>query len=291
MASQPAAEVHEMPRRPQETDAEAGAKARGEEDNKTLGTTYDWPFVFRIVPENQLEVDKVYQRPLGVFVNSIVENFMPALVGTLIVNHRGKKLYVIDGQHRLHSLRILGIQDIPCVVYQGLSRAEEAELFAKLQTERRRIRPTQRFKAEVVAKNPRALEIDAVLKKVGVELGDVGGRLMAPNEVSAIVALERIYEAHGLSRLEDVLTVCRLSFPDEKGALSNDILLGVSSFIATDKPDLDRLARQLGQISAQELKVRATALRQGRGVGGGSPAYMAEAIGSVYRRRRLRSET
>jgi hypothetical protein len=255
------------------------------------GQAYDWPFEYRIVHAEDLEIDDAYQRPLGAFVNKIVDDFMPALIGTLIVNHRGKKLYVIDGQHRLHALKILGIRDVPCVVYQGLSRAEEAELFAKLQTERRRIRPSQRFQAEVVAKNDRALAIKKVLDKVGVEITDVGGRLMAPNEISAVVALERIYDAHGVSRLEEVLTICRLSFPEEKGALANDIVLGVSSFIATEKPDPDRLVKMLNQVTAWDLKARATALRQGRGVGGGSPAYMAEAIASVYRRRRIPSGT
>jgi hypothetical protein len=261
------------------------------EEGETPGTTYDWPFVFRIVQEHELAIDDAYQRPLGTFVNNIVDDFMPALIGTLIVNHRGKRLFVIDGQHRLVALRVLGIQDVPCVVYQGLSRADEAQLFAKLQTERRRIRPSQRFTAEVVAKNPRALAIKKVLDTTGVTITDVGGRLMAPDEISAVVALERIYDMHGASRLEDVLTVARLSFPDEKGALSNDIVLGISSFIATEKPDQDRLIRHLRTVTAWDLKSRAAALRQGRGIGGGSPAYMAEAIASVYRRRRPRSET
>jgi hypothetical protein len=262
-----------------------------ESETETPGTTFDWPFVYRIVPEWDLEIDTKYQRRLGTFVNSIVDNFMPALVGTLIVNRRGRKMFVIDGQHRLEALRRLAIQDVPCVVFDGLSRAEEAQLFAKLQTERRRIRPSTRFEAEVVAKDPRALAIKRVLDRVGISISDVGGRLLAPHEVSAIVALERIYEAFDANRLEEVLTVCRLSFPDEKGALSNDIILGVSSFIATENPDRDKLVKQLSQVTAWDLKSRATALRQGRGVGGGSPAYMAEAIGSVYRRRRFASGT
>jgi hypothetical protein len=252
---------------------------------------FDWPFTFKIVDSEDLEIDEVYQRRLGTFVNNIADDFLPALIGTLIVNHRGKKMYVIDGQHRLVALRRLGIRDVPCVVYQGLSRAQEAELFAKLQTERRRIRPSQRFAAEVVAKNPRALAIKAVLQRTGITIADVGGRLMAPDEISAVVALERIYDLHGANRLEEVLTVARLAWPDEKGALSNDIILGVSSFIATERPDSDRLVRQLSQVTAWDLKTRAAALRQGRGVGGGSPAYMAEAIASVYRRRYTKSGT
>jgi hypothetical protein len=262
-----------------------------EVEGKTPTASYDWPFQFQVVHERKLEIDEAYQRTLAIFVNTIVEEFEPAMVGTLLVNHRGKKMFVIDGQHRLVALRRLGITDVPCVVYQGLSRADEAKLFAKLQTERRRIRPTQRFQAEVVAKNPRALAIKKVLESVDVVMSDIGGRLMAPHEVSAVVALERIYDAHGAQRLEEVLTVARMSFPEEKGALSNDVILGISSFIATEKPDLDRLIRMLQQVTAWDLKARATALRQGRGVGGGSPAYMAEAIGSVYRRRRIRSET
>jgi hypothetical protein len=262
-----------------------GRKLR--EEKATPGPSYDWPFVYRIVQERDLEVDEAYQRPLGTFVNNIVDDFMPAMIGTLIVNHRGDAMYVIDGQHRLQALRRLGIKDVPCVVYEGLSRAEEAKLFAKLQTERRRIRPSQRFQAEVVAKNHRALEIRKVLDSVGVEIADVGGRLLAPHEISAVVALERIFDAHGAEWLEEVLTIIRMGFPEEKGALSNDIVLGVSMFLATENPDKERLVRNLGKVTAWDLKSRANALRQGRGVGGGSPAYMAEAIASVYRRRRF----
>jgi hypothetical protein len=270
-------------------DAEEPRPLRAVEGGGTPGTSYDWPFVFQIVQEGDLEVDEAYQRPLGAFVNNIVDDFMPALIGTLIVNHRGKKLYVIDGQHRLVALRILGIQDVPCIVYQGLTRADEAKLFAKLQTERRRIRPSQRFAAEVVAKNPRALSIKKVLDKLDIQITDIGGRLMAPHEVSAVVALERIYDAQGDGHLEDVLTVCRMSFPDEKGALANDVILGVSQFMVQEKPDLDRMIQRLQQVTVWDLKSRASALRQGRGVGGGSPAYMAEVIGAVYRRRRIGS--
>jgi hypothetical protein len=93
-----------------------------------------------------------------------------------------------------------------------LTRADEAKLFAKLQTERRRIRPSQRFAAEVVAKNPRALSIKKVLDKLDIQITDIGGRLMAPHEMSAVVALERIHDAQGDGHLEDVLTVCRMSF-------------------------------------------------------------------------------
>src|SRR5947209_20056743 len=104
-------------------------------------SSHPYPFRFEILTPSQLTVDESYQRPLSHFVETIVENFDPALLQTLAVSERRTTYTVIDGQTRLVALRRLGALEVPCLIYTGLTKAQEAMLFARFPTERRGIRP------------------------------------------------------------------------------------------------------------------------------------------------------
>jgi hypothetical protein len=117
----------------------------------------EWPYSFEIIDVTRTFVDERYQRPLTNFVDKIKANFDPALFNTIIVSCResGKhagSYAVVDGQTRavavdqLVSEGKLGIQllNVPALVYYGLTPAQEASLFARLQKERRGIASVRR---------------------------------------------------------------------------------------------------------------------------------------------------
>src|SRR4051812_2847028 len=135
----------------------------------------DWPYRFEVIPLDELGVDAAYQRPLTSFWVTVRDNFKPALVGTLVVSERknGSK-WIIDGQTRWSAMCDQpegSLNGAPCLVYEGLSKAQEADLFGELQTQRRGMRTYHRFRAQLVAKKPEALGIAKVVKQAGFELG------------------------------------------------------------------------------------------------------------------------
>lgn len=242
----------------------------------------DWPYRFEVVPLERLFVDKAYQRPLTSFAKIVAEDWNPAMVGALIASERaGGKLAVVDGQTRMYGAEQNGVSALPCVVYTDLSRAQEAELFADLQTKRRGMATYLRFRAALVAKRPEAIAIAALVQSAGFELDTEE----TPRTVKAIAALEYVYRRDP-ELLQRVMQLIGRAWPaDVEYRTSGEIIRGMATFLTREaKVDEARLVDRLSGVTPAQLRHRANALKEGSGSGGGSPGYMADAILGVYMR-------
>lgn len=249
-----------------------------------------WPYRYAVIPLSDLFVDPAYQRPLSEFVKRIRNDPDPALIGTLIVSDRGgqrksKRFAVIDGQTRM-----VGMQEhtgvLPCLIYEGLSRADEAQLFARFQTERRGMATWMRFRAAMVSKNPEALGIAAIAAASGFKVAGDGD----DKGIRSIAALEWLYRR---DLLADVLEIVRDAWgrpdPDKSGAdmrVRGEILLGIGRFLKdTDDVDMRRLVRNLSGVTPEQLRHRANALREGSGSSGNYALFVRDAIVGIYATR------
>lgn len=262
------------------------------------------PYRFEIVPLKHMIVD-AYQRPLTSFVEKIADpdNYDPALIGTLCVSERSKTKYaLIDGQTRAEGMKRHGETEAPCIVYVNLSLQQEAQLFAKFQTERRGMTSASRFKAEVIAGDPTAVAIEKVLEEQGFF---VDHNSIEPGALRAVAALEYVYRgtmdrrykggAHSdPDLLADTLDTIKLAWPKLPDTAKSALMIrGLGWYIARDPDgksrstalDMDKLADRLSKVTPSDLAKRAEALREGRGMSGNSPSYMAEAIEAQYRKR------
>jgi hypothetical protein len=239
----------------------------------------DWPYRFEVVRFERMFVDDAYQRPETGIIKRIAANFQPALVGTLILSQRRTRHAIIDGQQRFKGMTQVGLHEAPALVYEDLSRAQEADLFAKLQTERRQIGPYWRFRAALVADQPEAKAIERIAREQGFEITEPGGVM----EISAIGSLEKTF-AKGPDILRDTLHVIAACFPSTSHAASGEMIRGLAHFIEQGEPDIDRLVQKLSQTDITTLRRRAAAIQEGAG-GGSSPRHMSEAIAVQYRRR------
>lgn len=247
-------------------------------------TQYDWPYRFEVVSLDELSVDETYQRPLTGFWKEVTEKFNPALVNTLIVSERrnGSK-HIIDGQTRWSAMRELGMTAAPALIYTGLSKADEATLFADLQTQRRGMRSYHRFRAQLVGNRPMAKAIAKIATEAGFELG----REEQPNTLAAIAALESLYKLDP-DHLRDVLEIIRDAWgTEDKVATSADIIRGIGYFLRSQEGvDLDRLVNRLSGVTPSMVKHRASALREGNpSLKGGAQTYVSQAILGEYMRR------
>ena len=88
----------------------------------------------RWVPLAQMRINPLAQRDLNqAWVAKLAAGFDLEQIGAPVVSHRGGWYYLIDGQHRIEALKLwLGSwegQQVQCWCYEGLTEAQEAELF------------------------------------------------------------------------------------------------------------------------------------------------------------------
>jgi hypothetical protein len=245
---------------------------------------YEWPYRFEISPLDDLSIDETYQRPLTTFWKEVSEGFNPALVGTLIVSERrnGSKV-IIDGQTRWSAMRERGLHDAPCLIYEGLSKADEAALFSDLQTQRRGMRSYHRFRAQLVARRPMAVDIAKIVTELGFELG----KEETPNTLRSIAALEALYKIDR-DHLADVMEIIQQAWgTQDKLATSAELIRGIGFFLRNqENVDIDRLINRLQGVTPSMVKHRASALREGNpSLKGGAQTYVAQAILGEYMRR------
>jgi hypothetical protein len=257
----------------------------------------DWPYHFALIPLDNLFIDPSYQRPLSSFAERIKRDYNPAMVGTLVVSERNdrrrKAQYaVVDGQTRMYGMGANGEPVAPCLVYTDLSPAQEAKLFADLQTQRRGMATSLRFRAALVSGDEEAQTIAAVARAVGMKIagdGDLSG-------IKSIAAVEWLYRRDP-TLLRRVLEIVSAAWPDDappEGSTVQDprtrgeILRGVGRFILEHDPDDERLIERLSKVTPTQLRHRANALREGSGIGGSWDRYVREAMIGVYARGRSR---
>jgi len=210
----------------------------------------------RLVPVGLLKVDPRYQAAL---VQNrairIAMEFNPAALGFLTVSLRADGFYyIIDGQHRFEAILLL-VDEAPkrlwCDVKEGLSLAEEAELFCRLNDARK---PTAiaRFRAAVVAGDSEAKDINRIIKKNGWELdaSKKAGRFCAVTAAQKVYNGFRAKKSPNPELLDMTLsTLARAWGVDDTNSSSSVAVRGVGYVFAryNGRVDKDRLATQLAK--------------------------------------------
>ena len=144
-------------------------------------TRHNWtvknaPGEFLMIPKEELEVDHAYQR------NRINQRRVDALTrawdwiacGCLVVALRDdNKWFVMDGQHRKLAADQRGdINALPCLVFETTSRREEALGFLAINQGRMGVGSLDRYKAALLAGDPTANAVEALLRSTGHRAGE-----------------------------------------------------------------------------------------------------------------------
>lgn len=178
-----------------------------------------------------LQVDDRYQREINEKrVRKLAKEFDWTLFGILEVSKRnghGQHI-VFDGQHRLTAARELDIDQVPCLIHEGLTPEEEADLFAQLQMKRKNLTQIERFRAQVFAGNPESVAIQSILDSVDVKLDS---RRHSGDTVSAIMTLENIFRSRGGGHLKRVLSESLLIWQGKNGSMQGSFIDGFSRFL------------------------------------------------------------
>jgi uncharacterized protein DUF6551 len=248
----------------------------------------DWPFRVELLPLDALLIDEAYQRPVGwAFVRREAARFDPTLVGTIDVAQRSPSTFaVLDGQQRREIVRLAGKQTIWASVYVGLDLASEARFFLHKNRDRKIMHPYYTFRARVAADEPKAIDIEAIIRKHGYQLA-IGAPTRDHNHsnIAAIAAVEVAYDRKlpdGSPALDPTLEILKRSTLGRAEGQGRMTIRGVSQSLM-ERPELDRdlMVEVLAELGPQLIIGRARDLN----VDGSRDQLVARVLLTEYDRR------
>lgn len=205
-----------------------------------------------MVNPNALKVDYSYQRPLDKHrVHYIVEHFKPSLLRFPICSIRDDgDIYIIDGNHTVHSVKALGWKEIPIFYHEGLTVEQEAVEFDELnkggKDGRLPVSVAGRFKSRLRGGLPVEVKINQVVSSLGLNLYGQG-----KNGISAI---EAVYWANANGNLEATLYTLKMWCPESKKVYENELIRSASAFYQkypTANPT--RMAKVLAKFQPSDI--------------------------------------
>lgn len=136
----------------------------------------------------------------------IASNFSFEALGYPVVSHRGGVYYIVDGQHRVAAMKMLGYLNskVECECYEGLSEVEEAELFLT-RNNRRNVRAFDKFRISITAQRPAQRDIEKIVNSLGLHIG--AG--ISEGSIRATATLEVIYSMFEGGTLRRTLKIIR----------------------------------------------------------------------------------
>jgi uncharacterized ParB-like nuclease family protein len=187
----------------------------------------------KYLPVNKIKIAN-YQRSTMTgkskeVIRKIIAEFDPGAFQPLMVNKRADgSYYCYDGGHRLVAVRTKSFKVVPCWVVEGKTEQEEAELFLKLNGNRKSMNSIDMFAAEVYADKKESEEIERIVNECGftVERG-----YYPANKINSIDTLKKIYKQIGANGLKRTLFLINKTWSEDKDRTHNKILKGVSDII------------------------------------------------------------
>ena len=237
----------------------------------------------RKINVTKLRISDAYQRTIvPARVGRIEKSFDADAFGSLTVGERrDSSLWVVDGMQRLTAGIRLGIESVPCDVFQSDGPEHEAKVFRLKNKERTSVSAGALFKAQLVEGDPQTVDIARVVKEAGLKLKLDEGHGGWPY-VKAVVSLEGAYRRVGREGLLESLALLVQAWPGEADALRGDVIGGMSWFLKRNEMfDRSRLVAKLTKTSVASVLRASDAtlqLERDRGTAGGSGRSMTTCI-------------
>lgn len=244
-----------------------------------------------------LSLDSNYQRPVDPNrVARMAAKFNPDALGTLTVSRRSDgTLVIIDGQHRGSAGTAVGYgEKVPCLVYVGLSLADEAVLYLAL-NDAKQVNVQDRFRARVIGGEEKALDINSILS----DLGWTVKYSQSPYALSAISMFEDVYDGAGIlhgpqhNLASNTLYVVTRAWGGEKNSAHAAVLSSLGKFIAhfNDRVDYEKIIAELANHRPMQFVGMVTQLRDTQhGTLGDAGAQLLVQMANKRRRSKLLPE-
>lgn len=196
-----------------------------------------------------------YQRVLHVEkIAHIAENFSEYVANEPKVSFRDGRFYIFDGQNTVEARRTCnGGMELPirCKVFYGLTKEDEATLFAIQTGNATCLTAGERLRANLVAENPDALYFVGITSNAGVEFAYDGIR--APWKIYCIETAYELYKQYGCERYVEMLRIINEAWKgnvDSNPAFEEPSMILLEQIFTIDK---SRIERFMGYASKAEM--------------------------------------
>jgi hypothetical protein len=215
---------------------------RATTDRLTLNPPLGRMPVLQFMAPAELAVDPAYQRSTEsgesrALIKRIAQHWDWGQCQTLSVARRGDgSLFVIDGQHRLEAARLRGdIAQLPCVIADYPSAADEAAAFVRLNSERRALTALDLFRAAVSSGDSAALAIAQAIAEAGLALAPHGNATVwKPGMIGNIGGIRKAWKRHGAAATGEALKVLAAAFEGEAQHYAGTLFSGVVAVCAAE---------------------------------------------------------
>lgn len=200
--------------------------------NLNLNTLPECKFAYRMVNSALLIPCIEYQRMLRMEkVSQIAENFSEYIANEPKVSYRDGRFYVFDGQNTVEARRTCnGGKDVTirCKVFYGLTKEDEATLFAIQTGNATCLTAGERLRANLVAENPDALYFVGITSNAGMEFAYDGIR--APWKIYCIETAYELYKQYGCERYVEMLRIINEAWKGNVDSYLAGVIRGVARF-------------------------------------------------------------
>ena len=223
--------------------------------NLNLSALPECKFAYQMVNSALLIPCAEYQRVLHVEkVAHIAENFSEYVANEPKVSFRDGRFYIFDGQNTVEARRTCnGGMELPirCKVFYGLTKEDEATLFAIQTGNATCLTAGERLRANLVAENPDALYFVGITSNAGVEFAYDGIR--APWKIYCIETAYELYKQYGCERYVEMLRIINEAWKgnvDSNPAFEEPSMILLEQIFTIDK---SRIERFMGYASKAEM--------------------------------------
>ena len=221
--------------------------------------SYSNPGSIRTLSTSQLTSGLPYQRTVKQRrVDEIVREWNDRKLTPVVVSFRDGKFNVVDGQNRIAAMRQMaggGDVIVPCIVHTGMTYEEEADMYAKLDTDKAPLTPRQHTKALVEAgTDAKVTEVKRLAEEVGFTwaLTEPTGE---PFEIVPVRTLINTYQLLGGEGFTRMLSLLAGAWQGTPNSLKASMLSGMALFIKTYETELHDRAfiRRMSLVSPDEI--------------------------------------
>lgn len=220
---------------------------------------YSNPGAIRTLSTSQLTSGLPYQRPVEQKdVDKIIREWNGREITPVVVSFRDGKFNVVDGQHHIEAMRQkAGGRDVivPCIIHTGMTYEQEAELYARLDRDKKRLTLRQYTKAVVEAgSDANIMEVKRLTEEVGFiwALGEPTGEPFEIAPIRALINAHRLLGSEGFSRM---LTLMAGAWRGMPNSLKASMLSGMALFLKTYEAELNdwTFIRRMSIVSPEEI--------------------------------------
>lgn len=154
-----------------------------------------------------------YQREVKKsLINQIARDFSFLKCQPLTISKREGKYWCVDGQHRWEAaMKRLNVTHLPCIVHEGLTESDEADLFLAINDVKAIVKAGDKFKAQVCSGAEEAIKLQSMLDKYGFKSNV---KQNGPRNIRCVRLLQDTVRSYGFDFLDEVLHCVFLTCED-----------------------------------------------------------------------------